>query len=241
MILKHFHKLNHISQILLSEMSGLKLHGAWVSPFVFRVKWALKLKGIPFEYIEEDLYNKSKMLLHYNPIHKKVPVLVHGGKPICESMLIIEYIEETWPQNPLLPNDPYEKALARFWVKFADDKGPAVFKVYKSRGEELEKAKEESLEILRTVEKHGLGDKKFFGGEEIGIVDIAFGWMVHWLGAMEEVGGVKLLESDEFPRLHAWINNFKEVHVIKENLPDHHDLVAHLKVLRERLLGQSSS
>lgn len=100
----------------------VRLLGKWASPFSNRVDLALKLKGVPYKYSEEDLANKSADLLRYNPVHKKVPVLVHNGNPLPESLIIVEYIDETWKNNPLLPRDPYERALARFWSKTLDDK-----------------------------------------------------------------------------------------------------------------------
>ncbi|KAL5846931.1 hypothetical protein ACOSQ3_010455 [Xanthoceras sorbifolium] len=103
-------------------VESVKLLGYWASPFALRVHWALKLKGVLYESVEEDLPNKSTLLLRYNPVHKKIPVLVHNNKPLAESLLIIEYIDDVWKQNPLLPEDPYERAKARFWTKFFDDK-----------------------------------------------------------------------------------------------------------------------
>ncbi|KAE8685483.1 putative glutathione S-transferase [Hibiscus syriacus] len=99
-------------------MKQVKVLRSRPSPYVFRVEWALELKGVEYEYIGEDLFNKSDMLLKYNPVHKKIPVLVHNKKPIAESAVILEYI----------------------------------------------------------------GEKKYFGGEEIGMLDLAMGWMTASFG-----------------------------------------------------------
>ncbi|OWM86329.1 glutathione transferase GST 23-like [Punica granatum] len=219
-------------------METVKLYGAWPSPYSCRVIWALKLKGIPFEYIEEDLYNKSPQLLQYNPVYNKIPVLVHGGRPICESMVILEYLDEKWPQQPLLPTDPYERAEARFWVKFAEDKGLSIRMIYRTEGEKQEKARRDALEMLTILEEHGLnGKKKFFGGDNINIVDIAFGWIAHWMGVIEEITGVKLVEGNKFPLLKAWMHNFKEVSLINENLPNREKMVAFFRTRRSLILS----
>lgn len=118
---------------------------------------------------------------------------------------------------------------------------PTFFSFFQSVGEEQERAVKEAKELLRIIEEQGLEEKKFFGGEEIGLADIAFGWIAGWLRTMEEAVGVKLMEDDRFPRLQAWIENFKAVPVIKENLPDHNEMLAYFKQRREMFIGSATS
>jgi glutathione S-transferase len=70
-------------------------------------------------------------------------------------------------------------------------------------------------------------------------VNIVFGQIAQWLGVIEEVVGVKLLEAHKFPRFHAWIKSFKEAPVIKLNLPDRDEVLVFFKRRREVLLASS--
>lgn len=102
---------------------GLVLLDFWASPFCMRVKIALAEKGVEYESRAEDIFGgKSELLLTSNPIHKKVPVLLHNGKPLCESTVIVGYIDETWSSPPLLPSCAYGRSQARFWADFIDKK-----------------------------------------------------------------------------------------------------------------------
>ncbi|KAK2981906.1 hypothetical protein RJ640_005761 [Escallonia rubra] len=205
----------------------VKLIGFWVSPFVRRVEWALKLKGVEYEYIEDDIFNKSPLLLELNPVHKRVPVMVHGGKVIVESFVILEYIEETWKESPLLPRDPYERAMARFWAKFAEEEVlDNAWIALCSRGSQKEKAVKSTIDALEKIEGE-LKGKSFFGGEAIGYLDLALGWISYWLPVWDEISSLQLLDSLKFPSITTWQNNFLENPVIKENLPPKEKMVVY--------------
>ncbi|KAJ4721425.1 putative Glutathione s-transferase [Melia azedarach] len=215
----------------------VKLLKSWYSPFYLRVDWALKMKGVEYDSIEEDLYNKSPLLLQSNPVYKKIPVLIHNGKSISESLVILEYVDETWKQNPLLPEDPYERARARFWAKFDEDKvTPSIKSLLGKQGKEVEEASVEAGENLKFLEEE-LKGKKFFGGEKIGLLDLALGWLVNLIPVLEEIIGVTIIDKQKFPLLSAWMEEFAEAPIIKESWPPHDKLLTKFRAIRELSLA----
>ncbi|GFZ05139.1 glutathione S-transferase TAU 22 [Actinidia rufa] len=115
----------------------------WPSPFGMRARIALAEKGIEYEYKEENLSDKSPLLLKMNPVKKQIPVLIHNGKPVCESLIIVRYIDEVWKhKSPLLPSDAYQRAHAMFWADYVDKKIYSLARlVWLSSGEEHEAAR----------------------------------------------------------------------------------------------------
>ncbi|KAK7400188.1 hypothetical protein VNO78_11388 [Psophocarpus tetragonolobus] len=213
----------------------VKLISFWVSPFAKRVEWALKLKGVEYEYIEEDIFNKSSLLLELNPVHKKVPVLVHGHKPIAESFIILEYIDETWNQYPLLPHHPYQRAHARFWAATAEEMlMEAAWIGMCTSGDDQENAVKAAREAMEKIEEEIKG-KKFFGGENIGYLDIALGWIPYWTPVWEEVGSMQIIEPLRFPGITAWMTNFLNHPVIKDSLPPREDMLVYFHSRRKAL------
>ncbi|CAH1432156.1 unnamed protein product [Lactuca virosa] len=162
----------------------VKLYGVKESPFVCIVKISLNMKGIKYENIEEDLSNKSADLLKYNPILKKVPVLLHNRNPIAESLVIVEYIDDVWKGDPILPQDFSERADARFWAKFLDDKCiPALRVVGRNADEKVVAEACEQLQVLENELK--LKGTKFFGGHNINLIDIVAVFIAYWLRIRE--------------------------------------------------------
>ncbi|XP_043688062.1 probable glutathione S-transferase parA [Telopea speciosissima] len=189
----------------------------WPSPFGMRCRIALAEKGIKHEYKDENLKDKSPLLLQMNPVHKKIPVLIHNGKPICESLNIVQYIDETWnDKSPLLPSDPYKRAQARFWADYVDKKVYELgVKVWRTKGEEHETAKKDFIECLKVMEGE-LGDKTYFGGETIGFVDVSLIPWNCWFYAIETCGNFSI--EDSCPKLVGWAKRCMEKESVSKSL-----------------------
>jgi len=209
----------------------------WPSMFGMRVRIALAEKGIKYEYKEEDLKNKSPLLLEMNPINKQIPVLIHNGKPVCESLIIVQYIDEVWnDKSPLLPSDPYQRAQARFWADFVDKKVyGASRKVWSTKGEEQEAGKKEFFEILKTLEVE-LGDKPYFGGETFGYVDLSFITFYCWFQAYEVFGNINI--EAECPKIIAWAKRCLQKESVAKTLPDQKKVYEFVAQMRKRFVSE---
>ncbi|CAN6294506.1 unnamed protein product [Urochloa humidicola] len=217
----------------------LKLLGTWASPWACRVRIALHLKDLSYDFVEEDLDNKSDLLLASNPVHKKVPVLIHEGKPISESHVIVQYIDEAFASNgsSLLNLDPHERAIARFWGAYMDEKLLAAWvKAFKAKTEEdkFEGAKQ-ILEVVETLEG-ALRDcskgKPFFGGDSVGYLDVMLGGLLSWLHGTEALCGVQFFDAAKTPLLSEWAERFGALEAAMAVLPDVGRLVEFAKVRR---------
>ncbi|KAH9319948.1 hypothetical protein KI387_021717 [Taxus chinensis] len=222
----------------MASQDDVKVLSLWSSPFVMRVLIGLEEKGINYETVPQTFPDKSPLLLEMNPVYKKVPVLVHKGKPVVESLIALEYIDEEWTSGPaLLPADPYERAIARFWADYVDKKiyEPATH-IFRYTGEKYEAAKLELIENLVLLEET-LKGKDYFGGDKFGLVDIMLAPQISWFPMCEIVGGFKIPMEEKFPLIAAWMRKCKERESVKKILPQYEDLLQYATMVRKRVLS----
>ena len=105
-------------------MSMLELYTHPMSPCAQKVRIVLAEKHLDWIKHHVSLPDKENLKPEYlklNPLGV-VPTLVHDGRPVIESSIICEYLEDTFPEQTLLPPDTYQRARMRFWMKHVDVK-----------------------------------------------------------------------------------------------------------------------
>ena len=149
--------------------SMLTLYDAARCPFCARVRIVLAEKDVPHEAIAIDLDDRPDWIVDKNPPAGRVPVLEEDGWVLPESAVIDEYLDERYPDPPLLPADPAERAAARFIVFRFDDFQKPYYAV--RRGDAgAEAAFSCQLAALDRL----LGAMPYLTGRAFGLADVAY-------------------------------------------------------------------
>src|SRR6202163_679341 len=94
---------------------SIQVYGFWRSIASFRVRVALRLKGLPFEETSIDILSGEQFKPDYAAVNAErvVPTFIHNGHSIFQSLAIIEYLDDIQPKPRLIPEDAKERAYAR--------------------------------------------------------------------------------------------------------------------------------
>ncbi|KAI1288973.1 putative glutathione S-transferase [Xylaria venustula] len=219
----------------------LKLYAGWFCPFVQRTWVTLEEKGIPYQYIEVNPYNKRPELLRSNP-RGLVPFLeVAPGKSLYESNVLCEYLDEHYPDHAprLRPVNDYERARARIWTDYITSRIiPAYHRLLQFQPSSYEGDGAARLDELRAeLRKHLLefaaemadaAQGPFFGGAEIGLVDIALLPFATRLWVFDEFkGGLNIPDKgkggedeEKWERWRVWLDAVKSRDSFRNTLSD---------------------
>jgi glutathione S-transferase len=178
-----------------------------------RVKIALTEKDLGWEGVKVSLAKREQKTpehLKLNP-YGKIPVIDDGGKILFESCIINEYLDEKYPNPPLMPKDPYMRGRGRILVDYALNFTHEPY--WALRGEMLKKAPDrdatvvgEKRETLRTLLQYleeALDDKPYFLGD-LSLTDID---IIPRFLRMESYGA---MPAPALPKLNAWLVRMKE-------------------------------
>jgi glutathione S-transferase len=176
----------------------LTLYDAARCPYCARVRIVLAEKNVEYEPIEVDLTDRPAWIYEKNSTGR-VPVLEEDGWLLPESAVIMEFLDERYPDPPLLAADAADRAQARLWIFRHDDFTKPYYAL--RRGEDGAAARFD-VELGRF--DAALAQHAWLGGSEYGLADIAY---VPWVLRARDMLGVSL---EEFPAVAAWLGRLAE-------------------------------
>jgi glutathione S-transferase len=176
----------------------LTLYDADRCPYCARARIALAEKGVEHEVVAVDLTDRPAWIYEKNETGR-VPVLEEDAWLLPESSVILEYLEERYPEPPLLPADPGERAHARVLIFRHDDFTGPYYALRRGEDGAAERF-DAQLAKLDGV----LSRQRWLTGRAYGLADIAY---VPWVLRARDVLDVSL---DSFPALRSWLDRLEE-------------------------------
>jgi glutathione S-transferase len=179
-------------------VSALVLYDAPRCPYCARVRIVLAEKAIEYEVVEVDLSDRPAWIYEKNP-SGRVPVIEEDGWVLPESVVIMEYLEERYPEPALLAADPADRALARLRI-FRQDEVTSPYYALRRGDDDARARLDRQLARLDAL----LTATAWLGGREYGLADIAF---VPWILRARDMLGVSL---DGHPAVQDWLARLEE-------------------------------
>ncbi|HEX9700858.1 MAG TPA: glutathione S-transferase family protein [Acidobacteriota bacterium] len=190
----------------MTSDATIELFSARVCPYAHRTRLVLAEKGLEFDLTEIDFQNKPERFLKISR-YGKVPAIVHDGNEIYESAIINEYLEEVFPDPPLMPQDPGRRAQVRIWIDFCDDHFlddlyGAIRNQDAGKHAELKAKVETHLRTLEGALARLSGAGPYWLGREASLLDFALYPFFERLPAWAHYRGLGI--PDDCPRLAGW-------------------------------------
>jgi glutathione S-transferase/RNA polymerase-associated protein len=208
-----------------------------LSPYAQKIKLALMEKGIAFETSIPNVDAPDAAFVAVSP-RLEVPALIDGDVKLFDSTIILQYVEERWPEPPLLPESAAERARVRMLEEVCDTLydavtwGVAEVTVFKrAEGEAAErmlaKAREQIAGLNAFLER-GLAGREFFNGERFGYGDVAVypfvngaaavgykpapdGALDRWLRATRKRASAERCKADVVSTLASFMNRPRDI------------------------------
>ena len=175
----------------------ITLYDAARCPYCACVRILLAEKEIPFETVEIELENRPTWLYEKNPVGK-VPVLEEGDFVLPESRVIMDYLEERYPEPPLLPSQPAERALVRRRFERFEDLSRPYYRVV-FNGESAE-----ALDAELSKLDGALAGSPYLAGSLFSLADVAY---VPWI---VRAAARAHLDLGRHENLRAWLGRLSE-------------------------------
>jgi len=216
------------------SMPALKLISFPICPYVQRALIILNEKNIPFDVEYINLSAPPPWFYDISPL-EKVPVLLVDEKPLFESMVICDYIDEITP-NSVYPTDAFAKAQNRGWIEFGNEILGTTFDFLST---DDEKKFKHCINILtdrfETLEDEFNGEK-YFNGADFSMIDAVYAPIFRYHKRILEHKDYGIFE--DAPNVKAWGERLLERHSVIKSIPDSYEesLIKYLKS-RNSILG----
>jgi len=177
----------------------MTLYSGTTDPFSQRCRIVLFEKGMDFQVIDVDMFNKPEDLAVVNP-YNKVPVLVERDLVLYEANIINEYIDERFPHPQLMPADPVMRARARLFLhRFENELFCHIDAIERGAQKIADKARQAVRDNLTQIAPV-FAKQKYMLGDEFSMLDVAIApllWRLDHYGIQLDKDAAPLMKYAE--------------------------------------------